>query len=236
MIVESHREMHSAFRTALVSVWLYKLLTRFVLRLFFFFCIDVYEAELNCCNERVRRWRQVSGRSAKWLKSRVTQRPRQRRRDVAWFSIDRGRSTQGFCCSVLNTRALRTEAEWSSGGGRRYSDRAERCSRQYKQRSGGGCEVPRILQFAVCACVWVMVARQVILVTGDLARWSLQVNEHRVMLVSLFVICKCFCSVSVGGVVFGEFFSLLICQLALCAFGYNYWMWPVEELFESFVR
>lgn len=59
---------------------------------------------------------------------------------------------------------------------------------------------------SVCVCLYevlVMVSRQTNLVTGDLFRWSLQVNEYSTMIVSSFVIFKRFFSVGL--------------QMALCA-------------------
>lgn len=140
---------------------------------FITFYIDVYDHR----TQLVHRWRHPSGRSAKWLKSRGTQ--RQRRSDVAWLAAYR--STQGFCCS---------RDVWGKGGEGAGSGWA-----------GGDIVsalaiVPAVLEplchgesrFArrlSCCCisvfaVAVMVSGQAKLMTGDLVRWSLQVNENQV--------------------------------------------------------
>lgn len=112
-----------------------------------FFCIDVYEVELNCCNERVRRWRQASGRSAKWLKSRGTQRRRQTATSRCCVVVYRSREVHAGVLLLWAVCGARR-----SGGETRYSEGVEHGFNQSKKRSCGGWQVALRALYVFC-CV-----------------------------------------------------------------------------------
>jgi len=97
----------------------------------------------------------------------------------------------GFDAPVWLHGAVCSGARRREGG---YSGGVEHCSQQSEERCycSGRRARGALVRFCVCVFkVLVMVSTEANLVTSDLVRWSLQVNEYRTMMVHLLLFFKC---------------------------------------------